>query len=174
MLLCVCVRHHAWFAYRIVGKISSLSASMNRREVAEQEHLTALDEFLRFYSLPKGVRHETRQHHSVMSRLHPFRGERHLIQDMSAHMRRAVLMHLHRHVIDAQPVLKFSTLGFQTRIVQYLDPSFCLAGAYLVVHGEVIDEMYFISNGTVKQVSRWYVAACQCPHSSHISQCHTS
>ena len=46
MLLCVCVRHHAWFAYRIVGKISSLSASMNRREVAEQEHLTALDEFL--------------------------------------------------------------------------------------------------------------------------------
>ena len=43
---------------------------------------------------------------------------------------------------------------------RYLQPTFCLEGTYMLVYGEVAEEVYFISNGTVRQVNRWCVLSC--------------
>jgi len=127
----------------IVGKISSLSASMNKREVAAQEQLTALDEFLKFYSLPRNLRHHTRRYHQLLSRLYPFRREN-LLEDMSPFMRRAVQMHLYKDLLHSQPVLKFAAVGFQAAVVSYIQPSFCLRGAFVCVRPWWLLVLFFV------------------------------
>ena len=151
-----------------MGKISSLSAAMNRRHVAEQEHLTALDEFLRFYALPRGMRQQTRMHNTVMSRLFPFRHEAHLVDGMAPPMRRAVLMHVHRHIIQAQPVLKFSSLGFQTRVVECVANRNGRRRAGLRLRGGVPDECscrpWHVTaiTGTCSPRFAWKERTCSC------------
>lgn len=136
----------------IVGKMSALSRELSERATERRHHQFTINQFLRFHSLPKTLRQRTRKFYQGLGHLHPFHPDTKLLGDMSSSLRRDVKLEQYARVIEAVPIFALGDFGLQCMVAKMLAPTLATPGEWIVIVGEVVDEMYFVLNGRVQIV----------------------
>lgn len=143
----------------IVGKVTAITAEMGADQAALRKKQQQLNNYLRLRDFPKEVRESARRYYAYVARVHPVANEDELLNDLSPSLRRSVLRHLNKSIVESVPILRYGGAGFTATFVTKLKEVICLPGEYVYCHGEAVREMYFISAGLVQLVTKDGVVA---------------
>ena len=102
--------------------------------------------------IPKELRKRIVQYYELFLSWSESFDEDGVLVDLTENLRREVLLHVHRNIIEKVPFLSTIDPGFMSHVFAIMIPSFALPGEVVVQQGDVARHMYFIITGTVSVV----------------------
>lgn len=142
----------------IAGSLSALamSESMTRRKIKERS--TKLDEFMRTKNVPRRMREDIGAQLSNYFEKKSALDEKQIIACLPPKHQKDLVMAIYEPYVVDCPLLQGLERGLKSRLCLAMRPYFALAGDDIVVEGEMGEEMYLITRGTVKLDSSRYPA----------------
>ncbi|KAL0491693.1 cyclic nucleotide gated channel alpha [Acrasis kona] len=123
----------------------------NRDPIATefQERYDDIKDFLKMRKIPMDLNSRVNDYYEYLWRSRKGLDEVAILDELPAFLRAEVAMHLNRSIIDKVPIFKDSSANFLTEVVMNLKPRIALPESHVIRIGELGQEMFFISKGTV-------------------------
>eukprot|EP00002_Diphylleia_rotans_P027803 TRINITY_DN5590_c0_g1_i3.p1 TRINITY_DN5590_c0_g1~~TRINITY_DN5590_c0_g1_i3.p1 ORF type:complete len:736 (-),score=147.16 TRINITY_DN5590_c0_g1_i3:1504-3711(-) len=138
----------------IFGNMATLIAQMDASATRYREKLDSLHEYMRYRGLPQYLRSRILNYYDVIWSRHKGIDENLILNELPSSLRSEIALYLNRELVENVPLFKGSNEpGFINSLVVMLKPQVALEGDYIIRHGEIGREMYFLSRGEVEVVS---------------------
>eukprot|EP00002_Diphylleia_rotans_P025766 TRINITY_DN5107_c0_g1_i6.p1 TRINITY_DN5107_c0_g1~~TRINITY_DN5107_c0_g1_i6.p1 ORF type:complete len:1069 (-),score=196.83 TRINITY_DN5107_c0_g1_i6:596-3802(-) len=138
----------------IFGNMTNLIASLDMDGLRYREKLSMLNEYMRYRGLPHSLKDRIRNYYEVIWSRHKGLDESSILNDLPPSLRSDVALYLHHHLVQKVPLFQDCDIpGFINSLVVKLQPQVALPGDYIIRHGEIGREMYFLSKGKVEVIS---------------------
>ena len=137
----------------MVGKVSAVASKKSLVDELYQSRKEAVTEFIKFRRLPDSLKNRIFDYYSYVSRVRTFVDEQQIISELSPSLRRDIMLHLNRELIDNVPIFAGADPGFTTMTVTKLKLVLCLPGEEIVRQGEHSNAIYFIRSGDVEVIA---------------------
>eukprot|EP00002_Diphylleia_rotans_P013983 TRINITY_DN2722_c0_g2_i4.p1 TRINITY_DN2722_c0_g2~~TRINITY_DN2722_c0_g2_i4.p1 ORF type:complete len:540 (-),score=80.96 TRINITY_DN2722_c0_g2_i4:1529-3148(-) len=138
----------------IFGNMATMIAQLDASATRYREKLDNLKEFMKYRSLPSYLRSRIMNYHEIMWTRNKGIDEAQILQELPSSLRSEIALYLNRELVENVPLFKGTNEpGFINSLVVMLKPQVALEGDYIIHHGEIGREMYFISRGEVEVVS---------------------
>eukprot|EP00002_Diphylleia_rotans_P034958 TRINITY_DN7574_c0_g1_i5.p1 TRINITY_DN7574_c0_g1~~TRINITY_DN7574_c0_g1_i5.p1 ORF type:complete len:1102 (+),score=233.45 TRINITY_DN7574_c0_g1_i5:120-3425(+) len=138
----------------IFGNMTNLIASLDVDGNRYREKVGMLNEYMRYRGLPNSLKSRIRDYYEVIWNRHKGLDEAAILDDLPPSLRSDVALYLHHHLVQKVPLFQDCDIpGFINSLVVKLQPQVALPGDYIIRHGEIGREMYFLSRGQVEVIS---------------------
>eukprot|EP00002_Diphylleia_rotans_P027719 TRINITY_DN5567_c0_g2_i5.p1 TRINITY_DN5567_c0_g2~~TRINITY_DN5567_c0_g2_i5.p1 ORF type:complete len:1014 (+),score=197.73 TRINITY_DN5567_c0_g2_i5:27-3044(+) len=138
----------------IFGNMATLIAQLDASATRYREKLDSLHEYMKYRNLPSYLRNRILNYYEVIWSRHKGIDESLILNELPSSLRSEIALYLNRELVENVPLFKGSNEpGFINSLVVMLKPQVALEGDYIIRHGEIGREMYFISRGEVEVVS---------------------
>lgn len=137
----------------IIGNIANLISNIDITKAQYREKVERVNTFLKYRNIPLDVQKKINNYYSYLWESMRGYDESAVISDLPAPLRTQVALCLNQDIIEKVPIFEGAGQELLKDIVVNLKPVVFTPGDYIVTAGEVGDEMYFISKGSVDVVS---------------------
>lgn len=137
------------FGY-MIGNIASLLANVDISRTQFQERLEKLSNFMRSRSIPGNLQERIRAYHYYLWDTRRGSDEEEVLNQLPHNLRVEVALVLNSEIIQKVPLFQGAGEQLIRQIVLNLKPLLVLPGDIIFRKGEIGNEMYFISKGSVE------------------------
>lgn len=137
----------------VIGNVASLLANIDVAKAHFSEKLEQVNAFLKYREIPADLQTRVRSYYDYLWESRLGYDESSVVEDLPPSLKIEISMHLNRDIIEKVPLFKGATDEFIRDIVSVLKAHVFTPGDFIVRKGELGDEMYFISRGSVEVVS---------------------
>ncbi|HOJ50788.1 MAG TPA: cyclic nucleotide-binding domain-containing protein [Spirochaetota bacterium] len=136
----------------IIGNISSLLANVDIARRQFQEKLDKINIFLKYRNIPYRLQEKINEYYSYLWQTRKGYDEISVLEDLPLPIKIELSTFLHKEIIEKVPIFKGANQSIIRRIILNLIPVVFTPGDYIVVEGEIGNEMFFISKGEVEVI----------------------
>jgi hypothetical protein len=136
----------------MIGNVASLLNKIDPARTHHQENMQRLEAFMRSRELPPALQIRIRDYNAYAWEKRLGYDETTILSGLPPGLRREVMVHLKKDVIEKVPFFRGADADLIADLAQELKPLVSTPGEFLFRAGELGEEMYFISRGTVEIV----------------------
>jgi voltage-gated potassium channel len=133
----------------VIGNIASLLTKIDPARVHHQENMQRLEAFMRSRGIPGALQARIRDYNAYAWEKRLGYDETTILSGLPPGLRREVMLHLKRDVIEKVPFFRGADAELLADLAQELRPVVSTPGEFLVHVGELGQEMYFLTRGSV-------------------------
>ncbi|XP_028417338.1 potassium voltage-gated channel subfamily H member 6-like isoform X2 [Dendronephthya gigantea] len=149
--ICVMLIGSLFYA-AVFGNVAAIIARLYSSTARFHEQMQKVREFIRFYQLPKHLRHriEDYAHHQWSYTNGIDMNE--VMRCLPDCLQADICVHMHRHLISEKKVFTSASRGFLREFSLKLKTIHLPPGDYILYNGDEVDILCFISRGTIEIV----------------------
>jgi hypothetical protein len=133
----------------VIGNIASLLSNLDRAKTDFWSRVETESQYLRRRQAPAKLNDHIRDYYEYVWERYRGTSEQELFADLPAPVRLEILLHLTRDLLEKVPLFLHCTAALRNALLMALKPQIFGPGVYVIREGEVGNEIYFISRGTV-------------------------
>lgn len=137
----------------IIGNISSLIANIDLAKTQHRAKMEEISAYLVERAIPRELRKRIADYYEYLWENRRGQGENSILGELPLSLKTQVSLFLNKDIIEKVPLFKGASPALIEEIVTNLRAVVYLPGDHIVRKGEVGEDMYFISQGSVKVVS---------------------
>lgn len=137
----------------IIGNIANLIANIDVAKSQYREKMEKISTFLKYRNVPVPLQKRINDYYDYLWENRRGYDESAVMEDLPISLKTTVSLYLNKDIIEKVPLFKGASQAFIREIIMNLKPVIFTPGDYIVRAGEIGDEMYFISHGSVDVVS---------------------
>ncbi|GAB6088860.1 hypothetical protein JCM12856_04530 [Spirochaeta dissipatitropha] len=137
----------------VIGNISTVIANIDTAKTLYREKMERINTFLKYRHIPSGLSNRINDYYDYLWETRRGYDERSVVDELPYSLRVQVVLELHREIISKVPIFAGASQAFIREIILNMESVVFTPGDYVVRKGEIGDEMYFISRGSVDVVS---------------------
>lgn len=137
----------------MIGNLASLIANLDIAKAQFQEKLEKVSTFMRNRSVPADLQRDILAYYKYLWANRRGTDEADIIEDLPISLKERVALFLNREIIAKVPLFQGASEDLIRQIVLKLKPQIYVPGDYVFRHGDIGNEMYFISKGAVEVVA---------------------
>jgi len=137
----------------IIGNIANLISNIDAAKSQFKDKIDRLNVFMKYREIPIDLQKQILTYFDYIWANQRGYDESIILKELPISLKTKVAMFLNRDIIQKVPFFKGANLSFIKEVILSLEPVFFLPGDEIVSKGDIGDEMYFISKGTVDVVS---------------------
>src|SRR5262249_32736054 len=137
----------------VIGNVASLLTKIDPARTHHQENMQRLEAFMRSRDLPPALQERIRDYNAYAWEKRLGYDETTILSGLPTGLRREVILHLKRDVLEKVPFFRGADAPLISDLAQELRPLVTTPGEFLFRAGELGEEMYFITRGSVEIVS---------------------
>jgi hypothetical protein len=126
-----------------------LISNRDPNETSFNERFDEIKDFMTMRRIPLDLSSRVINYYEYLWRSRRGLDENSVLEDLPDFLRGEVAMYLNREIIAKVPIFKDSSKNFLTEVVMHLIPRIALPDSHIIRIGELGQEMFFISSGTV-------------------------
>ena len=134
----------------LIGNISTLLANT---DMAKANYVLKIEELNTFFEnkrLPLEMQEKIRAYYNHLWQRTLGQDEGTILADLPRNLRTEVALHLNRDILQKVPLFKEAPDHFIRELASRLHPGVAMPGDFIIKKGDLGEEMYFISQGTVE------------------------
>ncbi|MBI4446427.1 MAG: cyclic nucleotide-binding domain-containing protein [Acidobacteria bacterium] len=140
------------FGY-VIGSVASLLANIDPARVRHQEMVERVKAFMRYRQVPSALRQRILDYYEYLWEKRLGYDESLAVSGLPPSLRTEVCLFLNREIIQKVPLFRAASEEFVRAIALEMRPVIYMPGDYIIRAGDIGEEMYFISQGTVEVLS---------------------
>ncbi len=144
----------AGFYGYIIGNISNLLAKRDVAKVHYFEKMDRINAFLKYHNIPSTLQDRIRNYHQFIWNTRRGYDEETVLAELPIGMKLEVAMHMKREFLDKVEIFRGCGSNLIRELVLSMHSAVFLPGETICHHGEIGEEMYFISRGRVDVLSQ--------------------
>jgi Cyclic nucleotide-binding domain/Ion channel len=137
----------------VIGNVASLLTKIDPARAHHQENMQRLEAFMRSRDLPPSLQHRIRDYNAYAWEKRLGYDETTILSGLPPGLKREVMLHLKRDVLEKVPFFRGADAALIADLAQELRPVVTTPGELLFRAGELGEEMYFITRGSVEILS---------------------
>ena len=137
----------------VIGNVAALLANIDPARVRHRELVDRVTAFMRYRRVPAGLQRRILDYYEYLWEKRLGYDESAAISGLPPSLRTEVSLFLNRDILQKVPFFRAASDDFIKAIALEMRPVIFLPGDYVIRAGELGEEMYFISRGTVEVVS---------------------
>jgi len=134
----------------IIGGVASLLSNIHLSRNRYREHTEAVEQYLRARQVPMALGDRVHSYYEYLWHRRKGLDEGKLLNDLPHSLRLEILLHLARDILQQVPIFQHCSPLLRDALVTSLVPATYAPGDYLTRHGEVGQEIIFITRGQVE------------------------
>jgi hypothetical protein len=138
----------------VIGNIASLLSNLDRAKATFWNRVETANQYLRSRRVPAGLSEHIRNYYEYVWEKYHGMSELELFADLPDPVRLEILLHLTHDLLEKVPLFRHCSPALRNALLMALRPQVFGPGGYIVREGEVGNEIYFISQGTVEITSQ--------------------
>ncbi len=137
----------------LIGNLASIIASIDIAKTHHLEKMERVSAFMRFREIPPELQGRIRQYYNYLWEKRRGYDESVVLADLPHSLMIDVALHLNREIIEKVPLFQGASPSMIRALVQRLKPVVYMPGDWIFDTGDIGNEMYFISKGSVEVLS---------------------
>jgi voltage-gated potassium channel len=137
----------------VIGNVASLLTKIDPARAHHQENMQRLEAFMRSRGLPPALQHRIRDYNAYAWEKRLGYDETTILSGLPPGLMREVMLHLKRDVLEKVPFFRGADAELISDLAQELKPLVTTPGELVFRAGELGEEMYFITRGSVEIIS---------------------
>lgn len=137
----------------VIGNVAALLANIDPARVRHRELVDRVTAFMRYRRVPAGLQRRILDYYEYLWEKRLGYDESAAISELPPTLRTEVSLFLNRDILQKVPLFRGASDDFIKAIALEMRPAIFMPGDYIVRAGELGEEMFFISRGTVEVVS---------------------
>ncbi len=138
----------------VIGNISNLIAHIDLAKTQHRDKMERINAFLKHRRISDSLTRRINEYYAYLWETRRGYDESTVIADLPHGLREHVVLELNRDVIRKVPIFHGAESAFIREVSMNLVPAVYTPGDYVVRAGEIGEEMFFISRGSVDVVSQ--------------------
>lgn len=133
----------------LVGNLVSLLGHLDSSSGEMSQRMEELSEYMVKRNFPSKLRQRVRKYYTqVLARTKGVDDNR-MLETLPEYLRQEVALFLNRKMVFKVPMLEKCSISFITELVTKVVPLSCIEEDFIIRHGTIGREMYFLTKGTV-------------------------
>lgn len=137
----------------VIGNIAGLLANIDVAKTQYREKLDRVNAFMKNRDIPAPLRRKISNYYGYLWETRRGYDEVTILRDLPYALRESVSLYLNKDIIEKVPLFEKAGEALIREIIVNLKPVIFTPGDYVVRVGDIGEEMYFISRGTVEVLS---------------------
>jgi hypothetical protein len=137
----------------VIGNISTVIANIDIAKTQYREKMEKINTFLKYRNMPPELTKRINDYYDYLWESRRGYDESSVVDELPFSLKIQVATELHRDIIAKVPIFAGASPAFIRDIILHMVSVVFTPGDYVVRKGEIGDEMYFISRGSVDVVS---------------------
>ncbi|MFA6506038.1 MAG: cyclic nucleotide-binding domain-containing protein [Treponemataceae bacterium] len=137
----------------IIGNIASLIANIDLSKTQHRAKMDEISAYLQQRSIPRDLRNRISDYYDYLWENRRGQGENAILGELPLSLKTQVSMFLNKDIIEKVPLFKGAGSALIEEIVTNMRAVVYLPGDYIIKKGELGEDMFFISQGSVNVVS---------------------
>ena len=137
----------------VIGNISNVIANLDIAKTQYREKMEKINTFLKYRGIPDSLSKKINNYYDYLWETRRGYDESSVVDELPYSLRTLVSLELHREIIAKVPIFAGASPAFIKDIVMNMESVVFTPGDYVVRKGEIGEEMYFLSRGSVDVVS---------------------
>lgn len=137
----------------VIGNIAGLIANIDVAKTQYREKLDRVNAFMKNRNIPTPMRKKIGNYYTYLWETRRGYDEVTILEELPYSLRESVALYLNKDIIEKVPLFEKAGDALIRDIIINLKPIIFTPGDYIVRAGEIGDEMYFISRGSVEVLS---------------------
>ncbi|MHC4872245.1 MAG: ion transporter [Planctomycetota bacterium] len=137
----------------IIGNVASLLSNLDSAKAAYWHRMEAVAEYLRYRHVPKALSARVRGYYEYLWAKHRGLRETHFFQDLPDPLRRDLLIHVARDMLEFVPLFRHCTPALRDALLMALESRTYDPGSEIVRDGEVGKDLFFVCQGNIEVIT---------------------
>jgi len=137
----------------IIGNLASMLANSDLARTQFRAKMEKIQTFMQYRDVPGDLQDNIRQYYDYLWNNRRGFDESAVLEELPSSLKLQVALHLNKEIIEKVPMFKGAPEDFVRQIVLNLKPVLYTPTDYVFRKGDMGDQMYFISRGSVEIVS---------------------
>lgn len=137
----------------VIGNISSVIANLDHAKTQHREKMEKINTFLTYRNMPSALMKRINDYYDYLWESRRGYDESSVVDELPFSLKIQVATELHRDILAKVPIFAGATPEFIRDIILHMSPVVFTPGDFVVRKGEIGEEMFFISKGSVDVVS---------------------
>lgn len=150
--MCVMLFGAGLYGY-VVGNIANLLSNIDTARSNFLEKIDRINTFIRYKKIPQDLQETILTYYDYLWKNQRGFDETFVLSELPPSIRKKVSLYLNSEIVRKVPILKDASEDLITRIVMNLKPVVYMKGDFIFKRGEIGDNLYFISSGSVEIVA---------------------
>ena len=133
----------------VIGNVANMLAKRDITKINYMEKMDRINAFLKYQEIPDELQKRVRDYYNFLWRTRRGYDEDMILEELPAYLKVEVALHLKKEIIEKVPIFKGCGDKFIRALVMVMKPAVFLPNDYIIRTGDVGEEMYFISRGSV-------------------------
>jgi len=134
----------------MVGELTTLASARYAKDMALNDKLDSVEEFMHYHHVPKNMRQEIRSYYSTTWHRCIYFDQSEILGELNFELRRDLGLYLKRGVVQKVEFLKQADDVMLTMLAELLSSKVFNSGEEIIRRGDIGYEMYFIERGEVE------------------------
>ena len=134
----------------VIGSCASLLANLDQSAVLKQQQFDSINDNLAYHKVGGTLADKVRQYYDYLWACGHHTNEEHLFRELPDKLRVKLMMTKKKPLIEAVDLFQNISASCTVDLVEALTPVITLPREYVMVQGQLGDEMYFINRGLVQ------------------------
>ena len=134
----------------VIGSCASLLANLDQSAVQKQQQFDAINDNLAYHKVSGGLARKVRSYYDYLWACGHHTNEERLFHELPEKLRVQLMMTKKKPLIEAVDLFQNISAMCTVDLVEALSPVITLPREYVMVQGQLGDEMYFINRGLVQ------------------------
>jgi CRP-like cAMP-binding protein len=134
----------------VMSNTNQVLRELNASNVVMTQRMDSINMYMQHRQLPQELKTRIRKYYAFYWSRQSVFDEAAVLSALPSHLRREVLLYLHRDMISKVPFFREAETSFILNLVSCLTPVMAAPGDFVMIAGELGLEMYFIDYGRIE------------------------
>ena len=138
----------------VIGNIANLIANIDIAKTQFKERMKNINTFLKYRDIPMSLQQKVNKYYNYLWDSRRGYNEAEIIADLPLPLKTSIALFINKDIIEKVPIFKGASDELKKEIILNLQPVVFSPGDNVVTAGEVGNDMYFLSRGSVDVLSK--------------------
>jgi len=135
----------------VVGTMTQMMESMDEIEENKLKKIKQLQYFIKSHHFPDALRAKLRRYYDL--HFQQYKKELQMLDELPPSLRNECTAHIYAEEMRLTPFLRNASSVVRSEYMNHVDIRICCEGDYIVVQGQLIEEIFIVTAGTVGLVN---------------------
>lgn len=137
----------------IIGNIANLITNIDIAKTQYSERMEKINTFMKYRNIPHELQERINNYYTYLWESRRGYDERSVLKDLPVSLKTRVSLFLNKDIIEKVPIFKGASQAFIKEVILNLEPVVFTPNDIIVSKGDLGNDMFFISSGSVDVVS---------------------
>jgi len=138
----------------VIGNIASLIANIDIAKTQFKERMKNINTFLKYRNIPMHLQQKVNKYYNYLWDSRRGYDEAEILGELPLPLKTAIALFINKDIIEKVPIFKGASDELKKEIILNLQPVVFSPGDNVVTAGEMGNDMYFVSKGSVDVLSK--------------------